>query len=209
MDPELTRSVPPLLTASTGLDALIHCIEAYANRFAHPLIDLYALEGIRRISGSLKQAVTCGDDLDARSNVALGSLYGGLCLGPVNTAAVHALAYPLGGAFHVPHGVANALMLPHVMKFNLSAAPVRYAAIAHALGVAHGSSAVETARQGLGRVRQLCRDCHLPTKLSEIGVPRDAIGRMAESAMSITRLLKNNVRDLTLEDAKNIYECAW
>jgi alcohol dehydrogenase class IV len=115
------------------MDALTHCIEAYANRFAHPMIDLYALQGIRLISQSLEQAVTHGDDLAARTNVALGSMYGGMCLGPVNTGAVHALAYPLGGEFHIAHGVSNAVLLPHVLAFNLPAAPKRYADIAVAM----------------------------------------------------------------------------
>src|SRR5439155_14470982 len=134
VDPALTMSVPPAVTAATGMDALTHCIEAYANRFAHPVVDMYALQGIRLIAANLPLAVERGDDLEARTNVALGSLYGGMCLGPVNTAAVHALSYPLGGEFKVAHGVSNAVLLPHVLEFNLSAAPQRYADIAVALG---------------------------------------------------------------------------
>jgi alcohol dehydrogenase len=143
VDPLLTLSVPPGVTAATGLDALTHCIEAFANRFAHPMVDLYALEGIRLISGNLPRAVRNGRDLEARAALALGSLYGGLCLGPVNTAAVHALAYPLGGQFHIAHGVSNAVLLPHVLHFNLSAAPERYAEVARALGA--GKSEDQTA----------------------------------------------------------------
>src|SRR5262249_24362980 len=99
VDPALTLRVPPAITGATGLDALTHCIEAYANKFAHPMMDMYALDGIRLISSNLKRAYDHGEDLEARTNLALGSMYGGICLGPVNTGAVHALSYPLGGEF--------------------------------------------------------------------------------------------------------------
>src|SRR5699024_9968661 len=135
LDPELTRTMPANVTAATGLDALTHCIEAYANRFAHPVVDSWALEGIRLVGASLERACANGDDMEARAGMLRASHLGGLCLGPVNTAAVHALAYPLGGEFHIAHGVANSLLLPHVLRFNLEAAPARYAAIAEALGV--------------------------------------------------------------------------
>ena len=155
VDPLLTISVPPAVTAATGLDALTHCIEAYANKFAHPIVDTYALQGIRLISANLVRAVRNGNDIEARAALALGSLYGGLCLGPVNTAAVHALAYPLGGRFHIAHGVSNALLLPHVLRFNFSAAPERYAEIAVALGVARNGSDLGTAEQGVEFLSQL------------------------------------------------------
>jgi alcohol dehydrogenase class IV len=140
VDPLLTCSVPPSVTAATGIDALTHCIEAYANRQSHPMVDIFAREGIRLIADNLPRAVQEGSDLAARTALSLGSLYGGLCLGPVNTAAVHALAYPLGGEFHIAHGVTNAILLPHVLEFNLTAAPERYADIAVALGVERRNS---------------------------------------------------------------------
>src|SRR4029077_16036616 len=149
IDPVLTHSVPPGVTAATGLDALTHCIEAYANKFAHPAVDVYALQGIRLIAANLLRAVRNGADAEARAKLALGSLYGGLCLGPVNTAAVHALAYPLGGRFRIAHGVANALLLPHVCRYNFSAAPERYAEISAALGVERNGSALTTAEHGV------------------------------------------------------------
>ncbi len=209
VDPLLTVSVPPAITAATGLDALTHCIEAYANKFAHPIVDVYALQGIKLISENLKRAVRNGGDIEARAAVSLGSLYGGLCLGPVNTAAVHALAYPLGGQFHISHGVSNALLLPHVLHFNCSAAPERYAEISAALGVVHNSSALATAERGVDFLSQLSRDCGVPQKLSELNVPRDAIPGMARSAMRVTRLLKNNLRPLTEAHAEFIYEAAY
>ncbi len=208
VDPLLTVSLPADITAATGLDALTHCIEAYANKFAHPAVDLYALEGIRLISRHLLRAVKNGSDLEARRALALGSMYGGLCLGPVNTAAVHALAYPLGGEFRLSHGLSNALLLPHVLFFNLPAAPARYAAIAVALGATAGSDDTVTAARGIDFLSKLSVECGLPRGLSACGVPASAVPRMAVGAMKVTRLLKNNLRELTVADAEQIYTAA-
>ena len=205
VDPLLTKTVPPDVTAATGMDAMVHCIEAYANRFAHPMVDLYALEGIRLIGNNLKAAFDQGDDVAARANLSLGSLYGGLCLGPVNTGAVHALAYPLGGDFHVAHGISNAVLLPSVMNFNLTAAADRYADIALALGVPKSASAEDTAGQAVEKVKTLMQHCNVPQSLSALGIAEDAIDTLAESALTVQRLLKNNLREVTLEDAKEIY----
>ncbi len=209
IDPRLTWTVPPAVTAATGLDALTHCIEAYANKFAHPIVDAYALQGIKLISANLARAVCDGSDAEARAALSLGSLYGGLCLGPVNTAAVHALAYPLGGRFQIPHGVSNALLLPHVLRFNFSAAAERYADIATALGVPRNGSPLTTAEHGVEFLSQLSRDCGVPQTLSELNIPRTAIPEMAAAAMQVVRLLKNNLRPLLEADAARIYEAAW
>jgi alcohol dehydrogenase class IV len=208
MDPELAVGMPPAVTASSGMDALTHCIECYANRAAHPAVDLYALEGIRLIGANLERAVVHGEDLSAREAMMRASLYGGLCLGPVNTGGVHALAYPLAGEFEIPHGVSNAVLLPYVLEFNLPAMPERYAEIAVALGAPRLADPVATARAGIERIRQLIRTCGLPATLSELGVPESAIPRMVESAMTVTRLLKNNPREITPEDAERIYRSA-
>jgi alcohol dehydrogenase class IV len=209
VDPLLSVSMPADVTAATGLDALTHCIEAYANRFAHPVVDTFALEGIRLISRSLVTAVRNGTDIAARTDMARASLYGGLCLGPVNTAAVHALAYPLGGEFHVAHGVSNALLLNHVLAFNLSAAEDRYADIAVALGAPTGASVGATARNGLQKIEAMVRDCRIPLRLSEHGVTADALDRMTDGAMTVTRLLERNVREVTWKDARAIYQAAF
>ncbi len=209
IDPLLTLSVPPDITAATGLDALTHCIEAYANKFAHPIIDACALQGVRLIAANLLQAVRNGADVEARAALSLGSLYGGLCLGPVNTAAVHALSYPLGGRFHVAHGVSNAVLLPHVLRFNFSAAPERYAEISRALGVNGNGSNLSTAEKGVEFLSTLSRHCRVPQKLGELNIPREAIPGLARSAMQVTRLLKNNLRPLTERDAVGIYEAAY
>ena len=209
VDPLLTCSVPPAVTAATGLDALTHCIEAYANRFAHPTVDVYALQGIKLIANHLLAAVADGQNTEARANLSLGSLYGGLCLGPVNTAAVHALAYPLGSEFHIAHGISNAVLLPHVLRFNLLAMPERYAEIALALGVPPASSPVVTAERGIARIVEIMARCPMAQRISEMRVPPDALPRLAKAAMTVTRLLKNNPRILTEDDALQIYRAAW
>lgn len=208
IDPALACTVPPAVTAATGLDALTHCIEAYANNFAHPLVDGYALDGIRRIAGSLLTAVREPENLPAREEMALGSLNGGLCLGPVNTAAVHALSYPLGSWFHVAHGHSNALLLPHVLRFNLPAAPERYRDIALAMGVVDRGPAEEIAGAGIRRICELTEATGLEMRMSALGIREEDIPAMAKAACGITRLLKNNPRAVTERDAELIYRGA-
>ena len=209
VDPELALGMPAAVTAATGVDALTHCIEAYANRQAHPLVDTWALEGIRRIGRSLAAACRNGADLSARGDVALGSLYGGMCLGPVNTAAVHALAYPLGSDFNVTHGVSNAVLLAHVLEFNLEAAPQRYAEVARALGEDGPGPDLQVARRGVERIRGLVRTVGIPEHIEQLGVPASAIDRMADSALTVQRLLAQNPRTVTLQDARDIYRRAF
>lgn len=209
VDPMLTMSVPPAITAATGLDALTHCLEAYTNKFAHPFIDLYALEGVRLIAANIVQAVNNGDDEYARTQVAMGSMLGGFCLGPVNTAGVHALSYPLGSSYHLPHGLSNALLLPYVMRFNAPASPKRYADIAVALGAPVGLTDLDTAENGIEKIEEIIAACGIPATLSETGIPAKAIPAIAADAMKITRLLKNNPRPITYEDAVEIYNDAY
>ncbi len=209
VDPRLTWTVPSRVTADTGMDALTHCIEAYTNKFAHPAVDIYALQGIRLIAAHLVRAVNDGQDQEAREALALGSLYGGLCLGPVNTAAVHALSYPLGGEFHIPHGLSNAILLPTVMKFNRPANLRRYAEVALALGVQPGADDNETAQRGVDFIYQLSEAVGIPQKLSDIGIPQSAVEGMAHAALQVQRLLKNNPREVTLQDARDIYNALF
>ena len=209
VDPLLTLSLPPAITAATGIDALTHCLEAYTNKFAHPMIDLYAYKGMQLISQNIVEAVRHGENEDARTAVALGSVYGGFCLGPVNTAAVHALSYPLGSMYRLPHGLSNALLLPYIMEFNLQTSANRYAEVAMALGCDRQSDYMTTAKSGVEKIKQLIRDCGLPLHLREVGVKKEDIPAIAESGMKIQRLLKNNPRDLLLGDAINIYKEAY
>jgi alcohol dehydrogenase class IV len=199
------------------MDALTHCIEAYTNKFAHPAVDIYALQGIRLIAANLLRAVKDGKDQEAREALALGSLYGGLCLGPVNTAAVHALSYPLGGEFHIPHGLSNAILLPSVMKFNAEACPKRYAEVAEALlsssprdtSTTRDTSDSCLAQCGVDFIYQLADAVGIPKKLTDLGIPQSAVDGMAKAAMEVQRLLKNNPREVTEQDARDIYNSLY
>ena len=209
IDPALTLTVPAHVTAATGLDALTHCIEAYANNFAHPLVDTWALDGIRHIALNLATAVHEPGNLAARSSLALGSLYGGLCLGPVNTAAVHALSYPLGSRYHIPHGHANAILLPHVLGFNLPAATERYAAVAVAMGAAQRSSAEATATAGIERLWELIAETGLEMRLSAFQIAESEIPALAADGLAVARLMRNNPRAMTPTEAESIYRAAF
>jgi len=209
IDPSLMLTVPPHITAATGIDALTHCIEGFANNFAHPLVDTWALDGIRHISSHLVTAVKEPGNLAARFHLALGSLYGGLCLGPVNTAAVHALSYPLGSRHHIPHGHANAILLPHVLRFNLPAAPERYAAVALAVGAMEQASPEATAEAGLVRLWQLILDTGLEMRLSALRIPESEIPALAAEGLALTRLMKNNIAVISQRDAEQIYRSAF
>ncbi|MBP6023508.1 iron-containing alcohol dehydrogenase [Ferruginibacter sp.] len=209
VDPLLTVSVPPAITAATGLDALTHCLEAYTNKFAQPFIDMYAYEGMRLIAAHIETAVKDGNNIEAREKVAMGSLLGGFCLGPVNTAGVHALSYPLGSMFHLAHGLSNALLLPYVMQFNIPAATKRYADVAIALSCERQDNDTATAYAGVHKIRELIKACGIPATLQEVNVPESAIAQMAVDAMKIQRLLKNNPRTITEQDAIAIYKAAY
>jgi alcohol dehydrogenase class IV len=202
VDPDLTLTVPPAVTAATGVDALAHCVEAYTSRKAHPLVDLYALEGIRLVGRHLPRAVADGADREARAALALASLYGGFCLGPVNTTAGHAVAYPLGTRHHIAHGLANALIFPHVLAFNAAATAEKTADVLRALGVPVGVSILD------GTYR-FCERLGIEMKLSRLGVPESDLEMMAGEAHAIRRLLDNNPRDISREEILGIYRAAF
>lgn len=208
IDPRLTVSLPSNVTAFTGLDALAHCVEAYTNKFAHPVVDFYALEGIRLCAKYLIRAIRDGNDLEAREGMSMASMFGGLCLGPVNTAAVHALAYPLGGEFHIPHGLSTAILLPEVFRFNADSSAARHAAVSIALGITESGDALDVARQGARALEEIVHASgvlHEPCLLAIDGKRVDA---MASAAIQITRLMKNNPRSLDQEQAVEIYKRA-
>jgi alcohol dehydrogenase class IV len=138
--------------------------------------------------------------------MSLASLYGGICLGPVNTAAGHALAYPLGSEYHIAHGVSVALVQPHVFRFNAEAAPGRHASVARALGVPECSTALETALSGASAIGRLTTDCGLDPRLGSYGINPDSIPALARSALTVERLLRNNPRPMTEADCIRIYQ---
>lgn len=204
IDPALTASVPPAVTAATGVDALAHCVEAYTSRRAHPLIDAYALEGVRLVGRYLKRAVVDGSDIEARAGLSLAAFYGGVCLGPVNTTAGHAISYPLGTVFGIPHGVANALVFPHTLAANAAAVPEKTAAICAALGLRNALGA-----DLLQQASEFCASLGLAMRLSDHGVSMDALPGMARQAHAIRRLLDFNPRELSVDDIEAIYRAAY
>ncbi len=205
VDPSFTFTVPPQVTAATGIDAMAHCVEAYTNRKAHPTIDLYALEGTRLVGKYLARAVQDSSDAEARSGLALASLYGGFCLGPVNTAGGHALAYPLGTRWKVPHGAANALIFPHVLAFNTPAVPEKTTTIMQALGYSTNREIASV----FDAAYHFCAALGIEMRLSGLGVDRNDLDIMAGDAFAIRRLLDNNPRDLARDDIRAIYEAAY
>lgn len=208
LDPDLTLGLPPHATAATGVDAMVHAIEAYtsASPNNNPVSRALACEALRLIGRNIRRAVHRGDDREARSAMLLGSMLAGQAFANSPVAAVHALAYPIGGHFGVPHGLSNALVLPYVLRFNAEACGDLYAALApHAFP----EIANPTADAFIAATVALAADIGLEPRLRDVGVPREAVPMMAEDAMKQTRLLVNNPRPVTLEDARAIYEAAW
>ena len=184
---------------------MAHCVEGYTSRKSHPLIDLYALEGIRLVGRHLHRAVQDGSDAEARAGLALASLYGGFCLGPVNSTAGHAVAYPLGTRHHIPHGLACALIFPHTLAWNAPSVPEKTAAVLQALG--------QPASTDTGSVTaaatSFCEALGLDMRLSAHGVPEADLEAMATEAHAIRRLLDNNPRDLSRDEIAAMYRRAF
>lgn len=213
LDADLTLTLPPAITAATGIDAMVHAIEAYAsaNPNNNPISRLLAVESLILLSANIRKAVFRGEDRAARQAMLLGAALAGQAFANSPVAAVHALAYPLGGTFHIPHGLSNALVLPHVLRFNLPAAAAQYATLALALAHPPGmvTDDLERATGFIATLAALSAELGLPTRLRDVNVPRAAIPQLAADAMKQTRLLVNNPRPLTQADAEEIYEAAW
>lgn len=209
VDPQLTLTVPPSVTAATGIDALSHAVEAYTSVNASPLTDMYALEAIQLIGANLRTAVGNGGDLPAREAMARASLYAGIAIGNAGTNAVHALAYPLQGQHRVTHGVANSLMLPYVLDFNALSNLPKFARIAEAMGEpVAGLSPRDAAGRSAVACRLLSEDVGIPQRLADVGVRPEHVDALVEGAMQVTRLLANNPRRIRPEDARAIFERA-
>ncbi|QHI70703.1 iron-containing alcohol dehydrogenase [Tichowtungia aerotolerans] len=207
-DPELMIAKPAALTAATGMDALTHAIEAYITKGAYRLTDALAFESIKLISESLRDAVAKGDDLEARSKMAYGSFVAGMSFSNCGLGVVHSLAHQLGGVYNLPHGVCNAVLLPHVMRFNAPVCAEKMAKVADAMGVdTAGMTAEQAADAAIAAVEKLSADVGIPAGLAELGVQEDKLEEMAKLAL-VDPCAPGNPRDMSLEDAVSIYKAA-
>jgi alcohol dehydrogenase class IV len=215
LDPDLTIGLPAHTTAATGIDAMVHAIEGYtsSNKNNNPISKMLAIEALKLLSGSIEKAVFDGSNIEARGNMLIGAMLAGKAFANSPVAAVHALAYPIGGTFHVSHGLSNSLVLPYVLRFNSvdSKTTKNYAELApfvfQDINTEKGSQAV--CKEFIDRLENLSQKIGLPQRLREVNIPKEACKKMASDAMKQTRLLVNNPRELTENDALNIYEAAW
>lgn len=210
VDPTLTYGCPANVSAASGLDALVHAIECYTGKKANTFTDALALEAISLIAGSLRTAVADGSNEEARNHMSEAAMLGGIMIVNSGTTAVHAMAYPLGARFHVPHGVANSLLLPYVMEQNFSSNLEKFAMIAKAMGEEiDGLSLREAAMRAIVAVRDISDDVGVPQRLRDLDVPQDALEGMAVATMEVTRLMSNNPKELSLDDVRAIWKAAW
>ncbi|MDC0861870.1 iron-containing alcohol dehydrogenase [Alphaproteobacteria bacterium] len=215
LDPDLSIGLPPHITAATGIDAMVHAIEGYASKSINNNImsKMLAKESLKLLGRSIKKAVFKGDDIHARTDMLLGSMMAGMAFGNSPVAGVHALAYPLGGTFHIPHGLSNSLVLPHVLRFNIinDGAAQFYAELAPCLfpKMLLSNDNQDVSSRFIENLASLSKDLGLEQKLRGLNIPKDACKKLATDAMKQTRLLINNPREITEKDAYNIYKSAW
>jgi alcohol dehydrogenase len=212
LDPALTLGLPADVTAATGIDAMVHAVESYTSRHGkNPVSDMLAIEALALLTAHIETACSDGNNMQAREAMLRGSMLAGQAFANSPVGAIHALAYPLGGIYHIPHGLSNALVMPYVMQFNLKTAAPLYAELADALDLPRGSenSSEARAQKLIDYLEGLAVKVRAPRKLREIGIAQDATKELAEAAMLQGRLLDNNPREVTLADAQRIYDAAW
>lgn len=200
LDAALTLSMPRHVTSATGIDAMVHAIEAYTSKHKkNPVSDALAAKALQLLSSNIVRACEAPEDVAAREAMLLGAMLAGQAFSNAPVAAVHAMAYPLGVHFHVPHGLANALMLSPVLRFNAPAATDLYAELGPLIGVDENADAF------IGKLTEICIATGVKQRLSEVGVSHNALPRLAEDAVKIERLMRNNPREITVDDALQMY----
>lgn len=206
LDPSMTVDLPKQITANTGMDALCHAIECYISKKANPLSDTFALKAVSLISHSIRTAYNDGHNLAAREDMLLGALFGGISIATSGTTAVHALSYPLGGKYHIPHGLSNAILLPDVMKFNLDGCEQKFRDIAAAMELDIADcTAREAAEKMIDNLYDMIRSLNVKCDLRAKGINEAALDGLVEAAAKVTRLLDNNPKVVTKEDMREIY----
>ena len=215
LDPDLTLGLPAGTTAATGIDAMVHAIEAYASssKNNNPISKMLSIEALKLLGGSIEKAVFEGSNVEARGNMLIGAMLAGKAFANSPVAAVHALAYPIGGTFHVSHGLSNSLVLPYFLRFNSVdlKASKDYADLAPYVfpEIDTNRGAQSVCAEFIDKLESLSKKLGLPQKLREVDIPKNACEKMAKDAMKQTRLLVNNPREVTEKDALNIYHSAW
>ena len=210
LDASFTRGLPKHITAATGIDAMVHAIEAYTSKIKkNPYSDMLAKQALKLLNNNLTRVLDDGDDLEARQNMLVGSMLAGQAFANAPVGAVHALAYPLGGHFHLSHGHSNAIVLTEVLKFNAPAAKQKYAELMtwldpHSKGCHDGLTDLF-----IDHFNNHLQRSGLPLKLAQLDIPEHMLMMLAEDAMKQTRLLQNNPRDMTVEDALQIYQAIY
>lgn len=209
LDATLTTGLPRTATASTGIDAMVHAIEAFTSkRLKNPISDGLAIQALKMLSGALLRACEQGGDITARRDMLVGAMLAGQAFSNAPVAAVHALAYPLGGHFHIAHGLSNALVLPHVLKFNASEAAPLYADLAEAMGHS-GTSREAKSDAFIDWLETMAVESGIVRRLRDVGIGEDAVPMLAREAMKQERLLINNPRPVSEGEARALYEAAW
>lgn len=208
LDARMIKNLPRKIAAATGVDALAHCIECFTSNKANPFSDLYALEGLDLILNNIEKACDDPEAMTEKNRMQIAAYYGGLAITASGTTAVHALSYPLGGKYHIAHGVSNAILLAPVMRFNEPACQERFA-IAYDR-CCHDE--VKTCRTNaeksawiISRLEEIVKHLDIPTSLKEFGVPEEDLDGLVEAGMQVQRLLVNNPRQVTPEDARKLY----
>lgn len=207
--PELTLSCPAFVTAASGVDALVHAIESYLSNFASDITRSLSIGAISMIVDALPIAYREPHNMAAREKMATASLMAGLAFGNAGVGAVHALAYPLGGRFHLSHGVSNAVMFSHVMRWNKIACSSKFVDIAIAMGADHSISETDAGDYVVAKIESLCEAVAIPKQLREFGIKLEDLSELAAAAIGVTRLLRNNPRQLSVKDIETIYQEAF
>ena len=206
LDAQMIAKLPKAIVAATGVDALAHVVECFTSKKATPFSDCYALEGAKLIFANIREAYNNPDNMDAKNKMLIGAYYGGIAITGSGTTAVHALSYPLGGKFHIAHGVSNAILFAHVMKFNKDACAERLAVLCDAINPAYAEKTVEEkADYVINQIADIVKVTNIPTDLTQYGVTMDDLDFLVTAGSQQQRLLVNNMKELSLDDIRNIY----
>lgn len=206
LDAQMIKKLPKSIVAATGVDALAHCVECFTSKKATPLSDLYAMYGAKLIFQNIREAYNNADNMEAKSNMLLGAFYGGIAITGSGTTAVHALSYPLGGKYHIAHGVSNAILFAHVMEFNKDACKHRLATLCDVIEPTLISKSIdEKAQYIIEQIADIVKVTNIPTDLKEFGVKMEDLDFLVDAGSQQTRLLVNNIKELSLNDIREIY----